>query len=65
MTKVANEKLEEANPALFGEINRDNSSGGIFQSVMGFLFGTDANGNANNEGDYPYQGIFSHLDSGK
>jgi hypothetical protein len=63
MTKVANEKLEEANPALFGEINRDNSSGGIFQSVMGFLFGTDANGNANNEGDYPYQGIFSHLDS--
>ncbi|OUM66971.1 hypothetical protein PIROE2DRAFT_5712 [Piromyces sp. E2] len=65
MTKVANEKLEESNPnpALFGEINRENSSGGIIQSVMGFLFGTDANGNANTEGDYPYQGIFTHLDS--
>ncbi|ORX43808.1 hypothetical protein BCR36DRAFT_399850 [Piromyces finnis] len=68
MTKVANAKLEESsqNRSLFSGVNRENSSGGIIQSVMGFFFGNDnassSNSNNNTE-DYPYQGIFTHLDS--
>jgi len=68
MTKVANEKYEEANmeTSIFNDINRDSSSGGLIQSVMGFFFGNDSSSsNTTNENDYPYQGIFQHLDSVK
>jgi len=67
MTKVANEKYEEANmeAGIFNDINRDSSSGGLIQSVMGFFFGNDSSSSNNtNENDFPYQGIFQHLDSG-
>ncbi|ORX88288.1 hypothetical protein BCR32DRAFT_1353 [Anaeromyces robustus] len=63
MTKVANDKMEEGNmDGIFRNDSRDGNSGGLIQSVMGFLFGGDS-ANPNNEADYPYQGIFSHLDS--
>ncbi|ORX49007.1 hypothetical protein BCR36DRAFT_398036 [Piromyces finnis] len=61
---MTNANFEEfnQNQGLFSDINRENSSDSVIQSILRLI--SENEGTCDNvEGDYPYQGIFTRIDS--